>query len=122
MLNLYPHTLDDEGKPLKPSKSTLPSSFNVVSKNDDDLVNEDNDSQVEAVFDETANLIASTSFTGGSDRGYDTNSLLEQWRKIKQDDDYDPYDEDLYESHDMSDHLQAICDDLDITVRGRKKK
>ncbi|GJU40457.1 hypothetical protein Tco_1193414 [Tanacetum coccineum] len=38
------------------------------------------------------------------------------------DDDYDPYDEDLYESHDMSDHLQVICDDLDIMVRGRKKK
>ncbi|GKC97313.1 cytokinin dehydrogenase 3-like protein, partial [Tanacetum coccineum] len=52
-----------------------------------------------------------------SDRGYDTNSLLEQWRKTKQNDDYDPYNDDLYESHDMSDHLQAICDDLDITVR-----
>ncbi|GJX28434.1 hypothetical protein Tco_0236513 [Tanacetum coccineum] len=38
------------------------------------------------------------------------------------DDDYDPYDDDMYENHDMSDHLQSICDDLDITVRGRKKK
>ncbi|GJT97092.1 cytokinin dehydrogenase 3-like protein [Tanacetum coccineum] len=57
-----------------------------------------------------------------SDRGYDTNSLLEQWRETKQDDDYDPYNDHLYESHDMSDHLQAIYDDLDITVRGRKKK
>ncbi|GKB01057.1 hypothetical protein Tco_0829101 [Tanacetum coccineum] len=56
--------------------------------------------------------------TGGSDRGYGTNSLLEQWRETKWDDDYDPYDNDLYERHDMSDHLQAICDDLDITVRG----
>ncbi|GKD44587.1 hypothetical protein Tco_1269232 [Tanacetum coccineum] len=37
----------DEGKPLKPSKSTLPSSSNVVSKKVDDLVNEDNDSEVE---------------------------------------------------------------------------
>ncbi|GJY86502.1 hypothetical protein Tco_0500528 [Tanacetum coccineum] len=38
------------------------------------------------------------------------------------DDDYDPYDDDLYESHDMSNHLQAICDDLDITIYGQKKK
>ncbi|GJW88322.1 retrovirus-related pol polyprotein from transposon TNT 1-94 [Tanacetum coccineum] len=40
----------------------------------------------------------------------------------KQDDDYNPYDDDLYESHDMSENLQAICDDLDITARGWKKK
>ncbi|GJS58797.1 hypothetical protein Tco_0653581 [Tanacetum coccineum] len=36
--------------------------------------------------------------------------------ETKLDDDYDPYDEELYESHDMSDHLHAICDDLDIMV------
>ncbi|GJV74832.1 zinc finger, RING/FYVE/PHD-type containing protein [Tanacetum coccineum] len=38
--------------------------------------------------------------------------------ETKRDDDYDPYDEDLYESHDMSDHLQAIYENLDITVHG----
>ncbi|GKA05365.1 hypothetical protein Tco_0684485 [Tanacetum coccineum] len=37
-------------------------------------------------------------------------------------DDYDPYDDDMYENHDLSEHLQSICDDLDIMVRGRKKK
>ncbi|GJU35655.1 hypothetical protein Tco_1184009 [Tanacetum coccineum] len=37
-------------------------------------------------------------------------------------DDYDPYDDDMYENHDMSEHLQSICDDLDTTVCGRKKK
>ncbi|GJY77709.1 copia protein [Tanacetum coccineum] len=84
--------------------------------------NVDNDSKVEVVFDETANLMASTSFKCGSDRGHGTNSLLEKWTKTKRDDDYDPYDDDLYESHDMSDHFQAICDYLNITVRGRKKK
>ncbi|GJR65104.1 hypothetical protein Tco_0011169 [Tanacetum coccineum] len=26
------------------------------------------------------------------------------------------------ENHDLSEHLQSICDDLDITVRGKKKK
>nr|GEZ09736.1 hypothetical protein [Tanacetum cinerariifolium] len=35
-------------------------------------------------------------------------------------DDYDSYDDDMYENHDMSEHLQSIYDDLDITVRGRK--
>ncbi|GJS21016.1 hypothetical protein Tco_0449648, partial [Tanacetum coccineum] len=33
-----------------------------------------------------------------------------------------PYDDDMYENQDLSKHLQSICDDLDITVRGRKKK
>ncbi|GKB43602.1 hypothetical protein Tco_0888544 [Tanacetum coccineum] len=37
-------------------------------------------------------------------------------------DDYDPYDDDMYENHDLSKHLHSICDDLDITVRGRNKK
>ncbi|GJW78373.1 RNA-directed DNA polymerase, eukaryota, reverse transcriptase zinc-binding domain protein [Tanacetum coccineum] len=30
--------------------------------------------------------------------------------------------DDLYDSHDMSDNLQALCDEFDITVCGRKKK
>ncbi|GKD36185.1 hypothetical protein Tco_1251694 [Tanacetum coccineum] len=42
--------------------------------------------------------------------------------KSKWDDDYDPYDDDMYDSHNMSDNLQAICDDFDIMVLGRKKK
>nr|GEW66991.1 hypothetical protein [Tanacetum cinerariifolium]GEW80839.1 hypothetical protein [Tanacetum cinerariifolium] len=84
--------------------------------------NVDSESEVEVVFDKTANLMASTSFKGDSERSYGTNSLLKQWRLTKRDDDYDPYDDDLYENHDMFDHLQAICDDLDITVRDRKKK
>ncbi|GKC06914.1 hypothetical protein Tco_0998524, partial [Tanacetum coccineum] len=81
------------------------------------------DSEVEVVFDETANIRISTSGKDGSDKGYCTNSLLEQWRDSYPDNnDYDPYDDDMYENHDLSDHLQSICDDLDITVRGKKKK
>ncbi|GKB41594.1 hypothetical protein Tco_0886536, partial [Tanacetum coccineum] len=68
--------VDDDGNPLVPTG-------NVVS-----------DSEVEVVFDETANLMALTSFKCGSDRGYGTNNLLEQWRKINRDDDYDPYHDD----------------------------
>ncbi|GJZ70610.1 cytokinin dehydrogenase 3-like protein, partial [Tanacetum coccineum] len=74
------------------------------------------DSEVEVVFDETANLRILTSGKDGSDKGYGTNSLLEQWRDSYLDnDDYDPYDDDMYENHDLSEHLQSICDDLDIT-------
>nr|GEY93650.1 hypothetical protein [Tanacetum cinerariifolium] len=60
--------------------------------------------------------IGPTCFKGESDIGYGTNSMWEPWRETKQDDDYDPYDDDLYETHDMPYHLQAICDDLDISV------
>ncbi|GKA94987.1 hypothetical protein Tco_0817025 [Tanacetum coccineum] len=42
-------SVDDEGKLLKPSKSTLPISSNVVSKKLDDVFNEDDDSDVERV-------------------------------------------------------------------------
>nr|GEX57297.1 hypothetical protein [Tanacetum cinerariifolium] len=74
--------------------------------------------EVKVVFDETANLRIPTSGKDGSDKGYGTNSLLEQWRDSYPDnDDYDPYDDEMYENHDLSEHLQSICDDLDITVR-----
>ncbi|GJX26269.1 hypothetical protein Tco_0232565 [Tanacetum coccineum] len=83
----------------------------------------ESNSEVELVFDETTNLRIPTSGKDGSDKGYGTNSLLEQWGDSYPDnDDYDPYDDDMYENHDLSEHLQSICDDLDITVRGRKKK
>ncbi|GJX62475.1 reverse transcriptase domain-containing protein [Tanacetum coccineum] len=35
---------------------------------------------------------------------------------------FDPYDDDMYEGQDIPDKIQAICDNLDIKVRGRKKK
>ncbi|GKC46501.1 hypothetical protein Tco_1064223 [Tanacetum coccineum] len=97
--------LDNDGNPLVPT--------GIV----------ESDSEVELVFPETANLRIPTSGKDGSDKGYGTNNLLEQWRDSYPDnDDYDPYDDDMYENHDLSEHLQSICDDLDITVRGRKKK
>ncbi|GJR97114.1 retrotransposon protein, putative, ty1-copia subclass [Tanacetum coccineum] len=34
----------------------------------------------------------------------------------------DPYDDDMYEGRDLPQELQAICDNLDIRVRSRKKK
>nr|GEU51840.1 hypothetical protein [Tanacetum cinerariifolium] len=68
-------------------------------------------------------LRISTSGKDKSDKCYGTNSLLEQWRNSYMDnDDYDPYDDDMYKNHEMSEHLLFICDDLDITIRDRKKK
>nr|GEV47915.1 hypothetical protein [Tanacetum cinerariifolium] len=97
--------LDNNGNPLVPT--------GIV----------ESDSEVEVVFNETSNLRISASDKDESDKGYGTNSLLEQWRDSYPDnDDYDPYDDDMYENHDLSEHLQSICNDLDITVRGRKKK
>ncbi|GJY34865.1 retrotransposon protein, putative, ty1-copia subclass [Tanacetum coccineum] len=97
--------LDNDGNPLVPT--------GIV----------ESDSEVEMVFDETTNLRISTSGKYGSDKGYGTNSLLEQWRDSYPNNDYyDPYDDDMYENHDLSEHLESICDDLDITVCGRKKK
>nr|GEW54834.1 retrovirus-related Pol polyprotein from transposon 17.6 [Tanacetum cinerariifolium] len=76
----------------------------VVSK-----VNEDSDSEVEDVIDEHAVFMALTSLKSGNDSGYGTNSLLKQWRSTKRDNDYDPYDDDLYEN------LLALSNDFDIT-------
>nr|GEU73002.1 hypothetical protein [Tanacetum cinerariifolium] len=56
---------------------------------------EEGDSEVEVVFDETPNVRILTSGKDGSDKGYGTNSLLEQWRDSYLDnDDYDTYDDD----------------------------
>ncbi|GKD37229.1 hypothetical protein Tco_1257436, partial [Tanacetum coccineum] len=63
--------VDDDGKPLVP--------MGIV----------DSNSEVEVVFDETANLRILTSGKA--------------------------YDDDMYENYDMFEHLQSICDDLDIT-------
>ncbi|GJW33030.1 nucleotide-diphospho-sugar transferase [Tanacetum coccineum] len=54
--------LDNDGNPLVPT--------GIV----------ESDSEVEVVFDETANLRIPTSGKDQSDKGYDTNSLLEQLR------------------------------------------
>ncbi|GJT03752.1 hypothetical protein Tco_0838214 [Tanacetum coccineum] len=54
--------LDNDGNPLVPT----------------DIV--ESDSEVEVVFNDTANLRISTSGKDGSDKGYGTNSLLQQLR------------------------------------------
>ncbi|GKD48037.1 hypothetical protein Tco_1277013, partial [Tanacetum coccineum] len=92
--------MDEEGKPLA----------NVDSSGD-----HDSEDEVASVDNEMVNFMASKKV------GYGNNSLLEQWKETYENDayDFDPYDDDMYKGHDK---IQDICDNLDIKVRGRKKK
>nr|GEV63980.1 hypothetical protein [Tanacetum cinerariifolium] len=78
--------LVDDGKPI-----------NKV----DSLVNAGSDGEVDEVFNETSSFMASTS--------------LESSGVQIVDDDYDPYNDDVY-SHYISEDLHAICHDWDIKV------
>nr|GEW80057.1 reverse transcriptase domain-containing protein [Tanacetum cinerariifolium] len=96
--------VDDEGKPLA----------KVDSSGD-----YDSDDEVASVDNEMSNFLASKKV------GYGTNSLLEQWNETYENDDYDfdRYDDDdTYEDQDIPDKIQALCNNLDIKVRIRKKK
>ncbi|GKD99888.1 RNA-directed DNA polymerase, eukaryota, reverse transcriptase zinc-binding domain protein [Tanacetum coccineum] len=95
--------VDEAGNPLK--KVEYPDDY-------------DSEDEVASVDNDMAHSMASERV------GFGTQSLLEQWRDSYGNGDYDddPYDDDMYEGHDLSQELQAICDNLDIRVRGRKKK
>ncbi|GJW67709.1 hypothetical protein Tco_0122133 [Tanacetum coccineum] len=90
--------VDNEGKPLR-------------------KVDDDSEDEVASVDNEI------TSFLAKKD-GYGTQSLLQQWKDSHELDDYeyDLYDDDMYEGQEIPEMLQAFCDNLDIKVRGRKKK
>ncbi|GJW70054.1 hypothetical protein Tco_0126971 [Tanacetum coccineum] len=110
--------LDDDGKPLKPSKSMLLNSSNVVYKKVDDLVNEDNDNEVEEVYDETATYMASTSFTvykasKSSSRG-GNKSLYKQWQESH---DEDAYDDDDVDDPGLTDAQMKFANAFDINLR-----
>ncbi|GJW41476.1 hypothetical protein Tco_0067321 [Tanacetum coccineum] len=113
-------SLDDEGKLLKPSKSTLPSSSNVVFKKVDDLVNEDNDSELEDVYDETATYMASTSFNvnkaskSGNEGG--NKSLYEQWKESHSE---NSYDDDDFDDPGLTDAQMKFAYAFDINLRGQ---
>ncbi|GJX70367.1 retrotransposon protein, putative, ty1-copia subclass [Tanacetum coccineum] len=78
----------------------------------------DSEDEVASVDNDMARSMASEMV------GFGTQSLLEQWRDSYGNSDYDedPHDDDMYEGHDLPQEIQAICDNLDIRVRGRKKK
>nr|GEV40137.1 hypothetical protein [Tanacetum cinerariifolium] len=93
--------VDNEGKPLR----------NVDDDSEDGVASDDN---------EMASFLAKKD-------GYGTQSLLEQWKDSHELDDYEyaPYDDDMYEGHEILEMLQAFCDNLDIKWgkgRGVKEK
>ncbi|GJR59135.1 hypothetical protein Tco_1501297, partial [Tanacetum coccineum] len=111
--------LDEDGKPLKAYKPTLPNFSNVVSKKVDDMVNEDSDSEVKEVYDETATYMASTSSnvnkpsksgSGG------TKSLYEQWKKIHGE---DPYSDDNFDDPGLTDAQMKFANAFEINLRGQ---
>ncbi|GJU89805.1 hypothetical protein Tco_1302228 [Tanacetum coccineum] len=95
--------VDNDGKPLK--KVDYPGDH-------------DSEDEVESVDNDMARSMASERV------GFGTKSLLEQWSDSYENDDYDedPYDDDMNEGQDLPDKIQDICDNLDIRVRGHRKK
>ncbi|GJR82227.1 hypothetical protein Tco_0153012 [Tanacetum coccineum] len=95
--------MDEAGNPLK--KVKFPGDYD----SEDEVASVDND-MVRSMASERVD--------------FDTQSLLEQWRDSYGNGDYDEdlYDDDMYEGQDLPQELQAICDNLDIQVRGHKKK
>ncbi|GKA83256.1 hypothetical protein Tco_0804851 [Tanacetum coccineum] len=80
-------------------------------------VDDDSEDEVASVDNDMAKLLAKKD-------SYGTQSLLEQWKDSYEHDDYeyDPYDDKMYEGQEIPEKLQAFCDNLDISVRDRKKK
>ncbi|GJV99093.1 retrotransposon protein, putative, ty1-copia subclass [Tanacetum coccineum] len=95
--------VDEAGNPLK--KVECPGDY-------------DSEDEVASVDNDMTRSLASERV------GFGTQSLLEQWRDSYGNGDFDedPYDDDMYEGQDLPQEIQAICDNLDIRVRGRKKK
>nr|GEY47398.1 hypothetical protein [Tanacetum cinerariifolium] len=95
--------MDDECKPLKQVDCS------GDHDSEDEVASTDNDM---------------TNFLASKQDGYGNNSMLEQWKESYMNGNYDsdPYDDDMYEGQDIPDKIQDICDNFDITVRGRKKK
>ncbi|GKB02342.1 hypothetical protein Tco_0830431 [Tanacetum coccineum] len=116
---IFGHLLDD--CPKAPKRVV-----NMMDKDDDGKHlkkvdysgDQDSEDEIKSVDNEMASYLASKP----SGVGYDTKSLLEQWRETYVNDDYDPYDDDMYEGHNIPKYIQSVCDNLDIMVRGRMKK
>ncbi|GJY97221.1 hypothetical protein Tco_0514131 [Tanacetum coccineum] len=103
---------------LTSGKATLVDEAGNPLKNVDFLDDYDSEDEVASVDNDMARSMTSERV------GFGTQSLLEQWMDSYSNCDYDedPYDDDMYDGYDLPQELQAICDNLDIRVRGRKKK
>nr|GEW78387.1 hypothetical protein [Tanacetum cinerariifolium] len=92
--------VDDDGKPLEKV---------------DYLDYSNSDDEVEPVENGT------TSFLESKRVGYGPKNLWKQWRDTTVDDEYDSYDDDMYEGQKILENIQTICDNFDIKVHDRKK-
>ncbi|GKC48233.1 hypothetical protein Tco_1065955 [Tanacetum coccineum] len=114
--------LGDDEKPLKTCTPTSPSSSYVVSKKVDDLVNEDSDSEVEEVYDETVTFMASTSSNvnkaSKSGNGWGNKRLYEQWKKCHGE---DPYNDDDFDDLVLTDAQIKFANAFDINLRGQRR-
>ncbi|GJV57278.1 WRKY domain-containing protein [Tanacetum coccineum] len=79
---------------------------------------QNSEDEIESIDNEMTNYLASKPLGVG----YGTKSLLVQWRETYVNDDYDPYDDDMYEGQDIHDNIQSICDNLDIKKPKMEKK
>ncbi|GJV16455.1 hypothetical protein Tco_1361778 [Tanacetum coccineum] len=83
------------------------------------MLTRDSEDEIEFVDNEMESYMASKP----SRVGYVTKSLLGQWRETYVNDDYNPYDDDMYEGQDIPENIQSICDNLDIKSNlARQKK
>ncbi|GJW85408.1 retrotransposon protein, putative, ty1-copia subclass [Tanacetum coccineum] len=89
--------VDNAGNPLK--KVELPGDCG----NEDEVASIDNDMSRSLALERV---------------GFGTQSLREQWRDSYGNGDYDedPYDDDMYKGQDITQEIEAICDNLDIRV------
>ncbi|GKC65024.1 hypothetical protein Tco_1097622 [Tanacetum coccineum] len=126
-------------------KKDVEHTIEVSNSNPFEVLNSvDNDVKLAILMDEAGNPLKKVEFSGDYDSEYEVasvdndmarslaservdfgnQSLLEQWKDSYGNGDYDedPYDDGMYEGQDLSQEIQAICDNLDIRVRGRKKE
>ncbi|GJZ77851.1 hypothetical protein Tco_0642523 [Tanacetum coccineum] len=100
------------------SVSGSPSNTPLVARINDLEINEDNDSEMEEVYDETATYMASTSFNvnkaSKSDRG--DKSLYEQWKESHGE---DPYDDDDFDDPGLTDAQMKFANTFDINLCGQ---
>ncbi|GKC48406.1 hypothetical protein Tco_1066128 [Tanacetum coccineum] len=122
MLNGKFVLVGDDGKPLKPCKSTIPSSSNVPSKKGDDPVNEDSDDEVLKVYNDTATFMVSTSSNvneaSKSGSGGGNKILYEQWNEDHYE---DQYDDDDFDDSSLTLAQMQFVDAFDINLRSQLK-
>ncbi|GJW05472.1 hypothetical protein Tco_1564328 [Tanacetum coccineum] len=74
------------------------------------------------LVDEAGNPLKKIKFPGDYDSEDEVESVNNDMARSLASERVDPYDDDMYEGQDLPQEIQAICDNLDIRVRGRKKK